>query len=281
MSAAAERKLTTLLSADVAGYSRLMEADEPGTLVALKACREAFAEEIAVHRGRLVNTAGDALLAEFASVVNAVECAVKVQRLFVERNAARPPGRRMFFRIGINLGDVLVENGDLFGEGVNVAARLQALAEPGGILISGTVFDQVRSKLTLGFDYLGPQAVKNISDPIPAWRIKLGEGASDLFARRQKVAAERPDEGQPAAAGEAPKPVSAAAPHRSASPRPFPSGKGRLWHRMKRSVAIGAVLIAFLFAINMLTYHGVLWFKWPTLAILLVLGLRAAFALGR
>ena len=180
METAPERKLTTILSADVAGYSRLMGADEAGTLASLRACRELLARQIARHRGRVVGQAGDSVLAEFGSVVGAVECAVAIQRELAERNAALPPERRMLFRIGVNLGDVLVDGGDLFGEGVNIAARLQALAEPGGILVSGPVFDQVRRKLTLGFDYLGPQSVKNIADEVPAYRVVLDGDAGPL-----------------------------------------------------------------------------------------------------
>ena len=147
MADAPERKLTTILSADVAGYSRLMGEDERAALEFLKTSREAISAEIARHRGRIVNTAGDSVLAEFPSVVNAVECAVRIQRDLAERNASHAPDRRMLFRIGINLGHVLVEGDDLFGEGVNIAARLQSLAEPGGILVSNTVFEQVRNRV--------------------------------------------------------------------------------------------------------------------------------------
>ena len=199
MEAAPERRLTTILAADVAGYSRLMEADEPGTLARLKEYRAAIAERIAAFRGRLVSTAGDSVLAEFASVVNAVDCAIRIQRELAERNAALPEARRMLLRIGINLGDVMVDAGDLFGEGVNIAARLQALAEPGGLLVSGSVFEQVRNKLSVGFDYLGAQPVKNISDAVPVYRVQLG--AADA-GRPTPAAAHRP------------------LPHRHPSPRP-------------------------------------------------------------
>jgi adenylate cyclase len=258
MEPTSERRLAAILAADVHGYSRLMERDEAGTLALLKACREAMAGHIVRHRGRVVGAAGDSLLAEFASVVNAVECAVRIQRDMAERNAALPEERRMRFRIGINVGDVVVEGDDLFGEGVNIAARLQALAEPGGILISGTVFDQVRNKLALGFDYLGPQAVKNISDAVPAWRVLLGEDAGSAGERATRTAASHFER----APGEAP-------------PRP------KIYSRLKRSAAIAAVFIAAMLAINMLASPDRLWFQWPTLGILVVLGLRAAFSLGR
>lgn len=254
-----ERKLTTILSADVAGYSRLMEADEPGTLARLKAYREAMVEKIGGHRGRLVNTAGDSVLAEFASVVNAVDCAARIQRDLAERNAALPEDRRMLFRIGINLGDVMVDGGDLFGEGVNIAARLQALAEPGGVLISGPVFEQVRNKLSLGFDYIGAQAVKNISEAVPAYRVVLGAGG----ARPVKPGAHAvPSVSAPSAA-----PVGTPA----GGPRPAER------QRLKRRAALAAVPIAALFAINMMTWHGYPWFMWPTLGILVVFALRTVW----
>ncbi len=178
MAAAIERKLTTLFSADVVGYGRLMGQDERGTLATLRTYREVMANLIANHHGRVVNTAGDSLLAEFASVVAAVECAVQVQREVAERNAAVPPDRQMRFRIGVNLGDVMVDGTDLHGDSVNVAARLQALADPGGILISGPVFDQVKNKLALGFDYLGPTSVKNIAADVPIYRVLLKPDAA-------------------------------------------------------------------------------------------------------
>ena len=184
MDAAPERKLTTILVADAAGYSRMMGEDEAATLSLLRSYRELIGGQIARHRGRVVSTSGDNVLAEFASVVNAVECAVRIQRELAERNAGLPEVRRMRFRIGINLGDVLVEGDDLFGEGVNIAARLEQLADPDDILISGAVFEQVRTKLSLGFDFLGPQAVKNIADLVPVYRVNLnaeGSGAAGTF----------------------------------------------------------------------------------------------------
>ena len=166
--ATVQRKLTTILSADVQGYSRLMEADEEGTLARLKASRDAMASLIAAHGGRVVNTWGDGVLAEFPSVVEAVLCAVEAQKELRARNAGLLAERRLEFRIGINLGDVMVDGHDLYGEGVNVAARLQGLAEPGGIVIAGTVYDQVRGKLVVGYEFAGPQQVKNIADQLVA-----------------------------------------------------------------------------------------------------------------
>jgi len=259
MEVAPERKLTTILAADVAGYSRLMEADEPGTLARLKLYRDAIVEKIAGHRGRLVNTAGDSVLAEFSSVVNAVDCAARIQRDLAERNASLAEEGRMLFRIGVNLGDVMVDESDLFGEGVNIAARLQELAEPGGVLVSGPVFEQVRNKLALSFDYLGAQNVKNISEAIPAYRVVLGaEGA------RSAEAAFPP-----------PPQVSS---HRVAA-RETASAPARRTplDRLKRRAAVAGVVIAMLFAINMMTWHGYPWFMWPTLTIVVLFALRSAW----
>jgi adenylate cyclase len=143
-----ERRLAAILAADVAGYSRLMGEDEEGTLSALRAIRRELGDlKIGEHRGRIVKTTGDGLLIEFASVVDAVRCAVEVQREMIARNASVSAGRRIEFRIGINVGDIIIEDGDIFGDGVNIAARLEALAEPGGICISSAVHEQVRDKV--------------------------------------------------------------------------------------------------------------------------------------
>jgi len=167
------RRLTAILAADVAGYSRLMGSDEEGTHERLQAdLRELVNPKIAEHRGRVVKTTGDGFLAEFASVVDAVRCAVEVQRGMAERNADTPPERRIEFRMGINLGDVIAEGDDIFGDGVNVAARLEALAEPGGICVSRVVRDQVRDKVDLAFDDLGEQQVKNIARPVRIYRVR-------------------------------------------------------------------------------------------------------------
>jgi len=168
-----KRKLTTIFYADVVGFSRLMERDEEATLQTLRRYRETLTAFVERHHGRVVNTAGDSLLAEFASVVEAVNCAIEVQRELGSRNADIDAAERMEFRIGVNLGDVMIEGDDLYGEGVNVAARLQGLAEPGGICISGTVYDQVHNKLSLGFDFIGEQTVKNIAEPVPVYRLHL------------------------------------------------------------------------------------------------------------
>ena len=174
-----ERRLAAILAADVAGYSRLMGEDEEGTLAALKAIRRELGDpKIAEHRGRIVKTTGDGLLVEFPSVVDAVRCAVEFQREMAVRNADVPAERRIEFRIGINLGDIIIDEDDIYGDGVNVAARLEALAEPGGICVSRVVRDQVRDKLDVSFDDLGEQQVKNIARPVHIFRVHLGEGAA-------------------------------------------------------------------------------------------------------
>ncbi len=168
-----KRKLTAVLSADVAGYSRLMSEDEAATVKTLAAYREIMASLIKQHRGRVVDSPGDNLLAEFASVVDAVQCGVAVQKEFQARNAELPENRRMEFRIGINLGDVIEEEDRLYGDGVNIAARLESLADPGGICVSKTVFDQIETKLPLGYEYLGERPVKNIPKPVGAYRVLM------------------------------------------------------------------------------------------------------------
>jgi TolB-like protein/class 3 adenylate cyclase len=172
----ATRRLAAILAADVAGYSRLMGADEEGTHERLKEhLRELVDPKIKEHRGRVVKNTGDGFLAEFASVVDAVRCAVEVQRGMIDREPEMPDDQRTRFRIGINLGDVIAEEHDIFGDGVNVAARLEALAEPGGICVSRVVRDQIRGKLDFAFDDMGEQQVKNITRPVRAYRIGLGQ----------------------------------------------------------------------------------------------------------
>jgi adenylate cyclase len=174
-----ERRLAAIFAADVEGYSRLMGIDEVATLRALTAHRAVMDGLIARHRGRIANTAGDSVLAEFPSVVDAVECAIAVQQAVAAANADEHEARCMRFRIGINLGDVLVKDGDLFGDGVNVAARLQVLAEPGGICVSGTVRDHVGRKLAVGFADMGEQVVKNIAEPVRVYQVgPVGDAAA-------------------------------------------------------------------------------------------------------
>jgi adenylate cyclase len=167
-----ERRLAAILAADVAGYSRLMEQDEVGTLATLKDRRRSILQPLlAKHHGRIVKLMGDGVLVEFASPVNAVQCAVDLQQGMSAANSDQPKDRHIILRIGVNLGDVMVEGGDLYGEGVNIAARLETIAEPGAIVISGTAYDQVKNKVKVAFDDLGAQNLKNIAEPVRAYRV--------------------------------------------------------------------------------------------------------------
>ncbi len=168
-----KRKLTTILSADAVGYSRLMGEDEAATMRTLETYKRVISDLTQQHRGRVVGTPGDFILAEFASVVDAVQCAVAMQKEIQARNLELPETRRMQFRIGINLGDVIEAEDSIYGDGVNIAARLESLAEPGGICISKTAFDHIETKLPLGYEYLGGQTVKNIARPVPAYRVLM------------------------------------------------------------------------------------------------------------
>ncbi len=169
-----ERRLAAILSADVVGYSRLMEADEAGTLAALQDHRaELIDPTIAAHNGRIVKLMGDGLLVEFASAIDAVECAIELQQGMAVRNAGVPDARRIVLRVGVNLGDVIIEDDDIYGDGVNVAARLQELAERGGVYISGTVFEQVDGKIDQQFSDMGIQQIKNIAKPVRVYRARL------------------------------------------------------------------------------------------------------------
>src|SRR6516162_8056515 len=180
-----ERRLVAIFSTDVQGYSRLMGEDEAATVRTITAYRELMATLIPQHRGRVVDAPGDNLLAEFASVVEAVQCAVAIQRELKTRNAELPLQRRMEFRIGINLGDVIVEGERIYGDGVNIAARLEGLAEAGGLCISGIVYDQIKTKLALGYEDLGAQAVKNIVEPVRVYRVQLEPEAAVPAVREQ------------------------------------------------------------------------------------------------
>jgi TolB-like protein len=185
-----QRRLAAILAADVVGFSRLMEADEAGTLVALKARRKDILEPlVAKNQGRIFKVTGDGVLVEFASAVNAVQCAIDLQQAFDNANDDLPEERRIVLRVGVNLGDVMVEGGDLYGDGINIAARLQALAEPGGILVSSTAHDHVRNKLKTGFEDLGPQSLKNLAEPVRALRVA---GTSAAALAPPKVPANKP-----------------------------------------------------------------------------------------
>jgi TolB-like protein/class 3 adenylate cyclase len=178
----AERRLVAVLAADVAGYSRLMGADEEGTLAQLKACRKALLDpKIAEHRGRIVKTTGDGMLVEFASAVDAARCAVEVQRSMAEQNTEVQQAKRIEFRIGIHVGDIIIDENDIFGDGVNIAARLEGIAEAGGICISDDALRQIRGKVDISYDDMGPQALKNIAEPMQAWRVRpIGQTPSAI-----------------------------------------------------------------------------------------------------
>ncbi len=242
------RKLTTIFCADVQDYTRLMGADEEGTLATLKRCREAMGRLIESHGGRVVNTWGDGLIADFPSVVEAVRAAVDTQNELAGFNARRPDDGRMLFRIGLNLGDVIVEGDDIYGDGVNIAARLQASAAPGGIVISSTVYDQVRNKVAVGFEFLGPLMVKNVEEGVPSYAVRIGDGSD-----------EAPSAERPAAA----RPLPAAAVTAETSPAP---GGRRLY-------AVLGVIAAVLIGINLLSWQGVFWARFPVLALAVVAAL--------
>lgn len=167
------RQLRAILSADVKDYSRLMAEDERWTIKNIQTCRGLIQSQVNKYTGRVVDSPGDNILAEFGSVVNAVECAVAIQDTFREKNIEKPADKRMEYRIGVNLGDVVVDQGRLYGDGVNIAARLESLSEPGGISISGTVFDQIESRLALKYEFTGEKQVKNIPRPVRVYRIDV------------------------------------------------------------------------------------------------------------
>ena len=169
-----ERRLAAILAADVAGYSRLMGANEEGTLAQLKSVRKALVDPtIAAHRGRIVKTTGDGMLVEFASAVDAVRNAVEIQRSMAEQNTAVPQDQRIEFRMGIHVGDIIFDDDDIFGDGVNIVARLEGIAEPGGVCMSDDAYRQVRGKVEIACDDMGQQSLKNIAEPMRAWRVRL------------------------------------------------------------------------------------------------------------
>jgi adenylate cyclase len=253
-----KRRLTTVLCADVQGYSRLMEADEAGTLATLRRHRTAIAGLVERHDGRIVNTWGDAVIAEFASVVEAVQCAVEIQQEVSNQEQDSPDAQRMRFRIGINLGDVMVEGSDIYGDGVNIAARLQELADAGGVVISGTVYDQVHNKLSLGFDFLGRQEVKNVA-PVTSYRVAMGGEA-----------------GERRSAPIDPSPPTGARPSYDRQARPTGLQAAANWFaNQPRDIAVLLTIAAFLIVINLFTGPRSIWFHWPVAALLFIVILRS------
>ncbi len=293
MSTDVQRKLTTILAADAEGYSREMQADEVRTLGALRAARDVFSRFIERHKGRIANTAGDGLIADFPSVVEAVQCAIEVQRELGEQSSAS--GAVLRFRIGIHLGDVIVDGDDLLGEGVNLAARLQSMAEPGGILISRQVYEQVQGKLSVGFEYLGEKRPKNFATDVAVYRISRGitdDWRSALLDRSRSGRGRTPD-------------GDAMIDPRALRARLFRQAMifGALWAVLLvgdlidgsgfwvqwpglwmvlllayQAVPLGAqgrispghlragVIVGALFLINLFTWHGYIWAVWPSAA---------------
>jgi adenylate cyclase len=241
-----KRRLTTVLCADVHGYSRLMGADEAGTLATLRRHRSAIAGLVERHDGRIVNTWGDAVIAEFASVVEAVQCAVEIQQEISNRDSDPPHAHQMRFRIGINLGDVMVDGSDIFGDGVNIAARLQELAEPGGVVVSASVYDQVHNKLSLGFDCLGQQQMKNVV-PVISYRITTGGVGRHSF------------------------PVDEGARIRDRhEPSTWMSSISDRLANLPRPIAATLTISGFLILINVFTGLHRIWFHWPVAALLFI-----------
>jgi adenylate cyclase len=259
-----KRRLTTVLCADVHGYSRLMEADEAGTLATLHRCRTAIAGLVERHDGRIVNTWGDAVIAEFGSVVEAVQCAVEIQQELSDPDPDRPDAQRMWFRIGINLGDIIVDGSDIYGDGVNIAARLQELAEPGDILVSGSVYDQVYNKLSIAFDCLGRKQVKNIASPVMSYRVtRGGEPPGGPGSRRAERARPQADA---VAASEAVSP----SPPATHDPSRRRRSVSTSFANLPRPVAAILVLAGFLVVINVFTGLDEIWFHWPIASLLLI-----------
>ncbi len=248
-----KRKLTTILFADAQGYSTMMAADEASTLDRLKRYRAIMAGLFERHDGRQVNTWGDAVIAEFASVVEAVRCAVEIQDSLGTENRALPKAKQMWFRIGINLGDVMIDSDNLYGDGVNVAQRLEALAEPGGIMVSGTVHSLAHKQLSLAFDFAGEQAIKNSAERVPSYRVRMaGRNLPDVPA--EVLAGDPKPQRTPGGAS-----AFATTAHR------LELGWNWLTHQPKR-IRASAALIGLFFAINLLFGSIVAnpWFIYPS-----------------
>jgi len=251
------RKLTAIFSADAVGYSRLMRQDEPATVQTLTAYREVISTLIKQHHGRVVDSPGDNVLAEFASVVDAVQSAVAIQKELKLRNAQLAIDRRMEFRIGINLGDVIAEGDRIYGDGVNITARLEGIAEPGGICISRTAYDQIEDKLPFGYEYLGQKEVKNITKPVHAYKVLLEPGDE----KHSFEASAYDAKGQPLKE------------HDVSNVEPEACLEQRNKEAFKRHLRTYVGVIAFLFVIDVVTGGGY-WFYWPALGWGLFLFLR-------
>jgi adenylate cyclase len=258
-----KRRLTTVLCADVHGYSRLMGADEAGTLGMLRRYRSAIAGLVERHDGRIVNTWGDAVIAEFASVVEAVQCAVEIQQEIPNQASDRADAHQMRFRIGINLGDVMVDGSDIFGDGVNIAARLQELAEPGGVVVSASVYDQVYNKLSVGFDCLGQQQMKNVA-PVTSYRVAMGGRAAEQYSFPVD---ERPN---PHAGAVAASEAGAQGIRDRYEPSTWMTSISDGFASLPRPLAVTLTVSGFLILINIFTGLHKIWFHWPVAALLFI-----------
>ncbi len=267
-----KRRLTTVLCADVHGYSRLMEADEAGTMATLRRHRTAMAGLVERHDGRIVNTWGDAVIAEFASVVEAVQCAVEIQQEISSQEPDATPAQRMQFRIGINLGDVMVEGPDIYGDGVNIAARLQELAEPGGIVVAGSVYEQVHNKLSVGFDHLGQQQMKNVA-PVTTYRVAMAGGT---IGRRSVTVDESAE-----TRGDAALQAGASGLRDMREPSTWMGVVSHWLTNLPRDVATMLVIAGFLVLINAFTGFHRIWFHWPVAALLFIVIMRTLRRRGR
>jgi adenylate cyclase len=262
-----KRRLTTVLCADVHGYSRLMEADETGTLETLRRYRTAIAGLVERHDGRIVNTWGDAVIAEFASVVEAVQCAVEIQQEISNQDSDPPHAPPMRFRIGINLGDVMVDGSDIYGDGVNIASRLQELAEPGGVVISSSVYDQVHNKLSVGFDCLGQRPMKNVA-PLTSYRVTM----SGRTAQGRSLPAS--DSPAPQGGGVAASDNGDLRIRDRHEPSVWMGFVSDWLAKLPRSIAVALTVSGFLILINVFTGMHRIWFHWPVAALLFAAILR-------
>ncbi len=261
-----KRRLAAILSADVKEYSRLMRQDEAATVRTLTTYRETMTTLIKQHHGRVVDSPGDNLLAEFASVVDAVQGAVAIQKEIKARNDQLPEDRWMVFRIGINLGDIIVEADRIYGDGVNIAARLEGMADPGGICISRTAYDQIEDKLPLGYEYLGEKTIKNVVKPVQAYRVLLEPADGTKIDKENRAGRSEPYGKSEARIEQTPsRPKERDKPVDDESKETETSAKAWSKTSFSKQLWIFVGVIGFLLIINVLTWGGSIWFHWPAL----------------